>query len=179
MKFNRLSNPELIIVESIIHYDDRGYFFEDFNKKEFDNFIGREISFVQDNISHSKKNVARGMHFQLPPCAQGKLVSVLQGEILDIAVDIRKSSPFLRQVQTVILNEENKKKFWIPEGFAHGFIVLSDFALVQYKVTDFYNKKYERTMSMKDLQIENCTDMLIFSKKDLQAPLLNSIDYFD
>jgi dTDP-4-dehydrorhamnose 3,5-epimerase len=179
LKFKRLSNPDLILIEPDIYFDDRGYFTEDYNKRNFDNFAGRDISFVQDNISYSKKNVARGMHYQLPPHAQGKLVSVIQGEILDIAVDIRVNSLFFSQVQTVILSEENRNKFWLPEGFAHGFIVLSDSARVMYKTTNFYNQKAECIISMKSLPIDYPTDNLIFSEKDLQAPLFDFVDYFE
>ncbi len=131
------------IVEPTIIADERGYFFESFNKEKFTELIGQEVDFVQDNQSHSRKGVLRGLHYQVGEYAQAKLVRVLQGAVLDIAVDIRKGSPTFGQHISVELSDENQKQLFIPRGFAHGFIVLSDTATFFYKCDNYYNKASE------------------------------------
>ena len=144
IKVTKLAIPEVLILEPKVFYDERGYFFEPFNYYEFSEAIGRKINFVQDNQSFSKKGVLRGLHYQEMPFAQAKLVRVLQGEVWDIAVDIRKDSTTYGKWVAENLSSENKKQLWIPEGFAHGFYVLSDFAEIIYKVNNYYSKAHEK-----------------------------------
>ena len=131
---NSIKTPikDLLILEPKVFEDDRGYFFESFNKKKLED-LGINVEFVQDNQSLSNKNVLRGLHFQVPPFAQGKLVRVIKGSVLDVAVDIRKESETYGQYFSVILSEQNKKMFWIPPGFAHGFLTLEDQTIFSYK----------------------------------------------
>jgi dTDP-4-dehydrorhamnose 3,5-epimerase len=133
----------LFIIEPKVFEDARGYFFESFNQQEFNRQTGLDITFVQDNESLSEKGVLRGLHFQAPPFAQGKLVRVIKGSVLDVAVDIRKNSPTYGQHQAIVLSEKNKRQFFVPEGFAHGFLTLEDNTLFSYKCTNYYNKKSE------------------------------------
>ena len=156
MKVTDTKIPDVKIIEPTVFEDERGYFFESFNHKKFEEAIGREVSFVQDNHSKSVKGVLRGLHYQLPPHAQGKLVRVVQGEVFDVAVDIRKSSPTFGQWVAEVLSAGNKKQLWIPEGFAHGFLTLSDTAEFLYKTTDYYAKECERSIRWNDqtLRIE-------------------------
>ena len=156
MKVTDTKIPDVKVIEPTIFEDERGYFFESFNHKKFEEAIGREVSFVQDNHSKSVKGVLRGLHYQLPPHAQGKLVRVVQGEVFDVAVDIRKSSPTFGQWVAEVLSAGNKKQLWIPEGFAHGFLTLSDTAEFLYKTTDYYAKECERSIRWNDqtLRIE-------------------------
>lgn len=142
-KFNFIQTKikHLYIIETNIYGDNRGYFFESYNKKDFFE-AGLTMNFVQDNESKSKKGVLRGLHFQIQN-TQGKLVRVIQGEVYDVAVDLRKGSPTYGQYEGVVLSEENKRQLYIPEGFAHGFLVLSDTATFVYKCTDFYNHNAE------------------------------------
>jgi len=135
--------PDLLIVEPKVFGDDRGFFYESFNQKDFCQAIGQKVDFVQDNHSKSAKNVLRGLHYQVSPKAQGKLVRVVQGEVFDVAVDIRKGSKTLGQWVGVTLSAENKKQLWIPAGFAHGFLTLSETAEFLYKTTDYYAPEYE------------------------------------
>ena len=138
--------PDLLIVEPKVIGDERGFFYESFNRKAFCEAIGHQVEFVQDNHSKSAKNVLRGLHYQLPPKAQGKLVRVVQGEVFDVAVDIRKGSKTFGQWAGVHLSGENKKQLWVPEGFAHGFVVLTETAEFLYKTTDYYAPEYERSL---------------------------------
>jgi dTDP-4-dehydrorhamnose 3,5-epimerase len=133
--------------------DERGFFFESFNQKQFEEAIGRPVNFVQDNHSKSVKGVLRGLHYQLPPMAQGKLVRVVQGEVFDVAVDIRKSSPTFGKWVGVHLSAENARQLWIPEGFAHGFLTLSDTAEFLYKTTNYYAPKDEGAIVWNDRDI--------------------------
>lgn len=142
--------PDVKIIEPTVFEDERGFFFESFNHKKFEEAIGRELTFMQDNHSKSVKGVLRGLHYQLPPHAQGKLVRVVQGEVFDVAVDIRKSSPTYGQWVAEILSAENKKQLWIPEGFAHGFLTLSETTELLYKTTDYYAQQYERCIVWDD-----------------------------
>lgn len=141
--------PGALIIEPRVFGDDRGFFFESFNEKMFKDKTGVEARFVQDNHSRSEKNVLRGLHYQIQQ-PQGKLVRVVIGEVLDVAVDIRKSSPTFGQWVSCLLTAENKRQFWIPPGFAHGFVVLSETADFLYKTTDYYAPQYERSILWND-----------------------------
>ena len=181
MKSTKLKLPEVLLLEPDIFKDERGFFYESFNQDKFDQATGKKISFVQDNYSKSIKNTLRGLHYQLAPMAQGKLVSVLQGEIFDVVVDLRKSSKTFGDFICQKLDALTKKQLWIPEGFAHGFLVVSDFAEVIYKTTNFYNPNLERSIiwSDKDLSINwpNHSDILL-SDKDKKAPSFLEADFF-
>ena len=135
--------PDVLIFEPKVFGDDRGFFFESFNHKLFEEAVGYPVSFVQDNHSKSSKGVLRGLHYQLSPHAQGKLVRCVVGEVFDVAVDIRKSSPTFGQWVGVHLSGENKRQLWIPEGFAHGFVTLEDDTEFQYKCTDYYAPEFD------------------------------------
>ncbi|EFC3190656.1 dTDP-4-dehydrorhamnose 3,5-epimerase, partial [Escherichia coli] len=142
--------PDVLIFEPKVFGDERGFFFESFNQKVFEEAVGRKVEFVQDNHSKSSKGVLRGLHYQLEPYAQGKLVRCVVGEVFDVAVDIRKSSPTFGKWVGVNLSAENKRQLWIPEGFAHGFITLSNIAEFIYKTTQFYNPSFERVIAWDD-----------------------------
>lgn len=150
MKVTDTKIPDVKIIEPTVYEDERGFFFESFNHKKFEEAIGRSVTFVQDNHSKSSKGVLRGLHYQLPPHAQGKLVRVVQGEVFDVAVDIRKSSPTYGQWVAEKLSANNKKQLWIPEGFAHGFLTLSETAEFLYKTTDYYAKECEKSIHWDD-----------------------------
>ncbi len=150
MKVSDTQIPDVKIIEPTVFEDERGFFFESFNHKKFQEAVRRSVKFVQDNHSNSSKGVLRGLHYQLPPQAQGKLVRVVQGKVFDVAVDIRKSSPTYGQWVGETLSAENKKQLWIPEGFAHGFLTLSETAEFLYKTTDYYAKQYERSIVWND-----------------------------
>ncbi len=158
----------LYILEPRVFEDARGVFFETFNFQKFKEEIGVEVEFVQDNESISKKNVLRGLHFQIPPHAQGKLVRVVSGRALDVAVDIRKKSATYGQYQLVELSAENKKQFWIPPGFAHGFVALEENTIFNYKCTNYYSPVSERTIQWNDplLNIDWKVSEPIISEKD-------------
>lgn len=141
--------PDLLIIEPKVFGDDRGFFFESYNRRQFAGLIGRDVDFVQDNHSRSAKNVLRGLHYQIRH-PQGKLVRVVQGTVLDVAVDIRKSSPAFGKYAALELSAENKRMLWIPEGFAHGFVVLSDTAEFLYKTTDYWFPEHERCIRWND-----------------------------
>lgn len=152
MKVIETAIPDVKIIEPKVFGDERGFFFESYNQKAFVEAIGREVTFVQDNHSRSQKGVLRGLHYQIQQ-AQGKLVRCTLGEVFDVAVDIRKSSPTFGQWMGVVLSEENKKQMWIPEGFAHGFLVLSEMAEFLYKTTDFYAPQHEQAIIWNDSQL--------------------------
>lgn len=149
MKAIPLAIPDVILFEPKVFGDDRGFFFESFNQREFDEAIGQPIAFVQDNHSRSAKNVLRGLHYQIQR-PQGKLVRVVQGAVFDVAVDMRRSSPTFGQHVALELSSENKRMMWIPEGFAHGFVVLSDTAEFLYKTTDYWAPEFERSLAWND-----------------------------
>ena len=149
MKAIQTSIPDLLIIEPKVFGDDRGFFFECFNRRKFAEFVGREVDFVQDNHSRSAKNVLRGLHYQISH-PQGKLVRVVQGVVLDVAVDIRRSSPAFGQHFAIELSAENKRMMWIPEGFAHGFVVLSEAAECLYKTADYWFPEHERCINWAD-----------------------------
>ena len=150
MKITPLRIPDVLLIEPHIFKDSRGFFFESFREDVFKNKTSLDISFVQDNHVKSVKGVLRGLHYQLPPYAQDKLVRVIQGEVLDVAVDLRKSSPTFGKYVSCVLSAENKKQMWIPEGFAHGFLTLSNLSEFLYKTTNFYNSNYERSIFWND-----------------------------
>ncbi|HDD9129829.1 dTDP-4-dehydrorhamnose 3,5-epimerase, partial [Escherichia coli] len=145
--------PDVLIFEPKVFSDERGFFFESFNQKIFEEAVGRKVEFVQDNHSKSSKGVLRGLHYQLEPYAQGKLVRCVVGEVFDVAVDIRKSSSTFGKWVGVNLSSENKRQLWIPEGFAHGFLVLSETAEFVYKTTNFYSYPHERSIIWSDSNI--------------------------
>ncbi len=152
MKTTPLTIPEVVLIEPKVFGDERGFFFESFNQARFEEAIGRSVQFVQDNHSCSAKNVLRGLHYQIRQ-PQGKLVRVVQGEVFDVAVDLRKSSSTFGQWTGTILSAENKHQLWIPEGFAHGFVVLSDTAEFLYKTTDYYAPAHERCLFWNDATV--------------------------
>lgn len=166
------------IIEPKIILDERGYFMESFNEKTFQNGIGQAVHFVQDNQSFSTKGVLRGLHYQTGEHAQAKLVRVLQGEVLDVAVDIRPNSPTFGQYEAVILSGENQKQFFVPRGFAHGFLVLSETATFFYKCDNFYNKESEGGIIYNDENIninwQFSLEDLIISEKDKVQPTLEN-----
>ena len=149
MKVTRTSIPDVLVIEPKVFGDARGFFYESFNGKAFDEAVGRHVEFVQDNHSRSVKGVLRGLHYQIQQ-AQGKLVRVVRGAVFDVAVDIRKSSPTFGQWVGVELTEENHKQLWVPEGFAHGFVVVSESADFLYKTTDYYAPAHERAILWDD-----------------------------
>lgn len=169
----------VVILEPRVFTDPRGYFFESYNKKDFDTAIG-EVNFVQDNESFSTRGVMRGLHFQRPPFAQAKLVRCVSGAVLDVAVDIRKSSPTYGKSVSCLLSGENHRQFFIPRGFAHGFVVLSDTALFQYKCDNYYNPQSEGGISILDssLGIDWQIDAseAILSEKDTRHPLFKDFE---
>ncbi|MSR00474.1 MAG: dTDP-4-dehydrorhamnose 3,5-epimerase [Gammaproteobacteria bacterium] len=180
MKITPTSIPDVLIIEPKVFGDERGFFFESFNQAKFESFIGRQVNFVQDNHSKSVKNVLRGLHYQIQQ-PQGKLVRVVQGEVFDVAVDIRKSSPTFGKWVGEVLSAENKKQLWVPEGFAHGFVVLSESAEFLYKTTDYYAPKYERSTVWNDPTIDikwPTNGEPILSAKDQQAKTLATAEHF-
>ncbi len=178
MNFIKTKIDGLMIIEPNCFGDDRGFFMESYSKSEFSK-NGINIEFVQDNHSRSTKGVLRGLHFQRPPFAQDKLVRVTKGEVLDVVVDLRKDSPTFGQYESILLSDENKKMFFIPKGFAHGFLVLSDIADFQYKCSEFYNKESEGGLLWNDPEIgidwEKLDINYILSDKDKLWPNLSEI----
>ncbi|POY35651.1 dTDP-4-dehydrorhamnose 3,5-epimerase [Solitalea longa] len=173
MKITHTPIDGLVIIEPRVFNDARGYFFESYNQHTFRE-AGIDANFVQDNQSKSQKGTLRGLHFQAPPFAQGKLVRVIQGRVLDIAVDIRKNSPTFGQYYSIELSGENQVQFWIPEGFAHGFITLEDDTIFSYKCTNFYNKASEGGIIWNDPDLNinwGEVDVLV-SEKDEILPKL-------
>ena len=149
MKATPLAIPDVVLIEPKVFGDERGFFFESFNQAQFEQAIGKSVQFVQDNHSRSARNVLRGLHYQIQQ-PQGKLVRVVQGEVFDVAVDLRKNSPTFGQWVGEILSADNKRQLWIPEGFAHGFVVLSETAEFLYKTTDYYAPAHERCILWND-----------------------------
>ena len=178
MKITPLDIPDVLLIEPMVFKDDRGFLFESLNLNKFKEITSLDISFVQDNHTKSFKGVLRGLHYQIHPHAQGKIVRVIQGEVFDVAVDIRKSSPTFGKYVTQILSAENKKQIWIPEGFAHGFLTLSEHSELLYKITAPYCKDYEKSIHWNDPLIDihwPKTDNLIISDKDRLAKNLDGI----
>jgi len=170
MKVTPLKIPDVKLIEPDVFEDERGFFYESFNQQKFNEAIGENITFVQDNHSKSFKGVLRGLHYQETPFAQRKLVRVVAGEVFDVAVDIRKESPTYGQWVSEVLSAENKKQLWIPEGFAHGFLTLSDEAEFLYKTTNFYNIESEVSINWEDndfnIEWPELDGSVITSKKD-------------
>jgi dTDP-4-dehydrorhamnose 3,5-epimerase len=173
MKFIKTDIPALVIIEPTVFADARGYFLESYNKKAFEENIG-SVNFVQDNESKSSKGVLRGLHFQKPPFDQAKLVRCIEGEVLDVAVDIRKNSPTFGSHISVILSGDNKRQVFIPRGFAHGFVVLSESAIFSYKVDNGYAPEYEAGIHWNDnkLNIQWGIDQkeVVVSERDSKLP---------
>lgn len=177
MKIEETFIKDLVIVKPTIFEDERGYFFESYNKSKFKD-LGIDIDFVQDNQSFSKKGTLRGLHYQNPPFSQTKLINVLQGQIIDVAVDLRKDSQTFGKSFSILLSVENKKQLLIPKGFAHGFSVISETALVMYKCDQFYNKAYEGGIKYDDplLNIDwgmNLQEAIV-SEKDQILPFIEN-----
>ena len=182
MKVIETDIPEVKIIESKVFADQRGYFFESYNEKIFKEKV-KNTQFIQDNESKSNYGVLRGLHYQLPPFAQSKLVRVIKGEVLDVAVDIRKGSPTFKKWVSVVLNEENKRQLFVPRGFAHGYVVLSDEAVFAYKVDNKYSPEYERGIKYNDRNLNidwkiNNKD-IILSEKDKISKRINEVEAFN
>ncbi|RJT14893.1 dTDP-4-dehydrorhamnose 3,5-epimerase [Rahnella inusitata] len=179
MQIIKTEIPDVLILEPKVFGDDRGFFFESFNQKVFEDAVGYKVDFIQDNHSKSTEGVLRGLHFQLPPFAQAKLVRCVVGEVFDVAVDIRKSSPTFGQWVGVHLSAENKRQLWIPEGFAHGFLVLSETAEFVYKTTNYYSPTHDRSILWCDEDINiswpNINREFLLSDKDLSATKLKTL----
>jgi dTDP-4-dehydrorhamnose 3,5-epimerase len=179
MKVTPLAIAGVLLIEPKVFGDDRGFFFESFNQQSFNEATGLDANFVQDNHSKSAKNVLRGLHYQLPPKAQGKLVRVVAGEVFDVAVDIRKGSPTFGQWVGQVLSAENKLQMWVPAGLAHGFLVLSSSAEFLYKTTDYYAPAYERSLAWNDPALAIDWPLTggpaVLSAKDAAAPLLADV----
>ena len=174
MRFIKQSIPDVIVVEPNVHGDARGYFVETFRHDLFEEAVGYAVNFVQDNESKSSKGVLRGLHFQLAPHAQSKLVRVIEGSVLDVAVDIRVGSPNFGQYVAVELTADNKKQLFVPRGFAHGFVVLSETATFAYKVDNYYSPECDRGIAFDDPQLNIdwrlSSEQLMLSDKDTKQP---------
>ena len=181
MKVTPTAIPEVLVLEPRVFGDARGFFFESFNQRVFNEATGLDVQFVQDNHSRSAKGVLRGMHYQVQQ-PQGKLVRVVRGSVFDVAVDVRRSSPSFGKWVGVELSEENHRQFWVPPGFAHGFLVLSDSADFLYKTTDYYAPAYERSILWNDASLNIGWPTLdvepILSPKDAAAPAFASAETF-
>ncbi len=184
MKFSRTAIEDIIIIEPQVFGDERGYFVETYREDKLEEFLGYTINFCQDNESKSKKGVLRGLHYQLPPFAQTKLVRVIRGKVLDVAVDIRKGSPTFGKYVAVELSAENKKQLLIPRGFAHGFVVLEDDTIFAYKVDSYYSPECDRGIAFDDPAIGIDwllpKEALLLSEKDTKQPKLHeTTELFD
>ena len=183
MNFIRTQIPDVVIIESKVYGDERGYFVETFRQDKLEEFLGFTLDFCQDNESKSSRGVLRGLHYQLHPAAQTKLVRVIQGKVLDVAVDIREGSPTFGQYVAVELSAENKRQLFVPRGFAHGFLVLEDETVFAYKVDNYYSPENDRGMAFDDPKIGidwgMSTDSLNLSEKDTKQPLFTDAEHFD
>jgi dTDP-4-dehydrorhamnose 3,5-epimerase len=184
VEFIPQSIPEVLVIEPKVHGDERGYFVETFRQDKFEDTLGYKVNFIQDNESKSSKGVLRGLHFQLAPHAQSKLVRVIEGAVVDVAVDIRKGSPNFGQHVAIELSDDNKKQIFIPRGFAHGFVVLTDTATFAYKVDNYYSPECDRGLAFDDIDLnidwQLPKHLLRLSDKDIQQPSLSElIDFFD
>ncbi len=181
MQATCIAIPDVVLLEPMVFGDDRGFFFESFNQARFEEAIGRTATFVQDNHSRSAKHVLRGLHYQIQK-PQGKLVRVVQGEVFDVAVDLRKSSPTFGRWVGEVLSADNKRQLWVPEGFAHGFVVLSDTAEILYKTTDYYAPAHERSIVWNDpaIGIQWPAGLLpVLSAKDAIGQSFKSAEVFE
>jgi len=184
LKVTPTSIPEVLLIEPRVFADARGFFFESFNQRAFEKAVGRSVNFVQDNHSLSSHGVLRGLHYQIVQ-PQGKLVRVVRGEVFDVAVDLRKSSPTFGQWAGALLSAENKRQLWVPEGFGHGFLVLSEHAEFLYKTTDYYAPEHERSLLWNDPSIgiewplQSLAGAPVLSSKDAAAAALAQADTFD
>ena len=183
MQFKRTKIEDVIIIEPAIHGDERGYFVETFRQDKLEEFLGFKVYFCQDNESKSSRGVLRGLHYQLAPAAQTKLVRVIKGKVLDVAVDIRKGSPTFGQHVSVELSEENKRQLFVPRGFAHAFVVLEDDTVFAYKVDNYYSPQNDRGISFNDPEIGIDwtieASALKLSDKDTKQPKLKDADLFN
>ena len=184
MQFIPQSIPDVIVIEPKVHGDHRGYFVETFRQDKFEQAVDYPVNFVQDNESKSSKGVLRGLHFQLAPHAQSKLVRVIEGAVLDVAVDIRKGSPSFGQHVAVELSGENKKQMFVPRGFAHGFVVLTDTATFAYKVDNYYSPECDRGLAFDDAELNidwrlPKKQLLLSDKDTQQVKLAELTDCFD
>jgi len=184
MQFTRTNIEDVVIIEPQVHGDDRGYFVETFRADKLEKFLGYKINFCQDNESKSSKGVLRGLHYQLPPHAQTKLVRVIQGSVLDVAVDIRKDSPTFGKHVAVKLTSENKKQLLVPRGFAHGFVVLEDDTIFAYKVDNYYSPECDRGIAFDDKELAidwilNTNELNLSAKDKVQPKLDQTNDLFD
>ncbi len=184
MKFSRTAIEDVVIIEPKVHGDHRGYFVETYRQDKLEEFLGYSINFCQDNESKSKKGVLRGLHYQLPPYAQTKLVRVIKGKVLDVVVDIRKGSPTFGKYVAVELSEANKKQLFVPRGFAHGFVVLEDDTIFAYKVDSYYSPECDKGIAYNDASIgidwQLPESELLLSDKDTKQPKLNeTVDLFE
>ena len=184
MKLTRTKIKDVVIIEPQVHGDDRGYFVETFRQDKLEEFIGYKINFCQDNESKSSKGVLRGLHYQLAPSAQTKLVRVIQGSVLDVAVDIRKGSPTFGQYVSVELTAQNKKQLLVPRGFAHGFVVLEDDTIFAYKVDNYYSPQNDRGIAFDDKELDidwilNTNELNLSTKDKVQPKLCEAKDIFE
>jgi len=183
MKFTRTRIEDVVIIDPQVHGDDRGYFVETYRQDKLEAFLGFKVNFCQDNESKSSRGVLRGLHYQLSSASQTKLVRVIQGSVLDVAVDIRKGSPTFGQHVAVKLSAENKRQLFVPRGFAHGFVVLEDDTVFAYKVDNYYSPENDRGVLFSDPEIGVDWTMdaseLKLSDKDTKQPLLKDADLFD
>ena len=183
MKFSRLAIPEVILCEPTVFGDQRGYFSETFRQDKLEEFLGFTIPFCQDNESKSSFGVLRGLHYQLAPHAQTKLVRVIKGSVLDVAVDIRKGSPTFGQHVAVELTEDNKNQLLVPRGFAHGFVVLSEEAIFAYKVDNYYSPESDRGIAFNDTDLgidwQLSHEQFQLSEKDKKQPTFKEAEYFE
>jgi len=184
LKFTHQLISGVILIDPLVHGDDRGYFVEIYRQDLFEEAVGYQVNFVQDNESKSTKGVLRGLHYQVPPFAQSKLVRVLEGKVLDVAVDIRKSSPTFGQHISIELSSENMRQIFIPKGFAHGFAVLSEIAIINYRVDNLYSPEHEKGIAFNDLKLNidwrfKMEELKLSEKDRLHPNLEEVIELFD
>ena len=183
MTFTRTKIPDVVIIDPKVHGDERGYFVETFRQDKLEEFLGFKVNFCQDNESKSDRGVLRGLHYQLHPAAQSKLVRVIQGEVLDVAVDIREGSPTFGQHVAVLLSGENKRQMFVPRGFAHGFVVMKDETTFAYKVDNYYSPENDSGLAFDDPELDINwlleTNALNLSEKDTKQPSLKEARLFD
>ncbi len=183
MIFTRTKIPDVVIIDPQVHGDERGYFVETFRQDKFEDFLGFKVNFCQDNESKSNRGVLRGLHYQLHPAAQSKLVRVIQGEVLDVAVDIREGSPTFGQHVAVLLSGENKRQMFVPRGFAHGFVVMKDETTFAYKVDNYYSPENDSGLAFDDPELGINwlleTNELKLSEKDTKQPAFRDAKLFN